>query len=147
MILVGVAPISDMGDFLQYYCAAKILKGHQNKYLYVRVGGEDIPYSELNELMIEGFFVYCFTYHYNILSKSMSSIALSRRLKLSKHLRSSMWYLLDGIHQSFDRPGVNTYDLVVFGGHTYNIFDPLYGDFYRLFRHSAGRMIALPMVI
>jgi exopolysaccharide biosynthesis predicted pyruvyltransferase EpsI len=148
MILVGIAPVNNLGDFLQYYSASKMLNNFEEKALYIRVDeASQIPH-ELKELLQEGFSIYNYIYNYNILSDVLFSVIHSRKICVSQRFRYILFHFLSNIHRYHDNlRQVTREDLVIFGGHTSHVFNPIYTELYQAFKSQNTKLVALPMSI
>ena len=152
IFVVGIANLHNLGDFLIYYCTIKILRKYLRNetitFLFPRSNNLYLP-KELKELYInERVSFLSFTYDYTLLRKIITAIAVSPKTsRLNKNLVLTTWYIFDQIEKTYDLDIDYSADFVVFGGHTYWVFNPIFTALYNSFRYKAEKMIAFPLSV
>jgi len=150
--VVGIAPAHDIGDLLQYYCATKLLSKHLQDY-EINLLLRDIKGCLAFEKIRIGFSNVKPVEFYPIRADIIESIApfllYSSRIKmLPKTFRLNLFGLASTINDLLEPTiAINQQWFIAFGGHTFQIDNPVYINLYKKLRRQTRVLTTFPISI
>ncbi|MEM1661141.1 MAG: polysaccharide pyruvyl transferase family protein [Candidatus Bathyarchaeia archaeon] len=150
--VVGVAPAHDLGDLLQYYCAIILLSKYLQDYeisLLLRDIKGCLAFEKIRIMFSNVKPVEFYPIRADIIETIAHFLLYSSRIKmLPKTFRLNLFGLTSAVNDLLEPTIViDQQQFIAFGGHTFEIDNPVYINLYKKLRRQTKVLITFPISI